>query len=699
MLDLQYGANMVFCSRFMQKTKVILLYICLLFLYSNAFAGKLNDQYSKSVWYDSAWYFTEKCNDFAYVNDTANAEMYLKKLSDFTLKTKDLDVEWCLLYAMSLVYMELYSQPSMAHAFADSAINIALKLDDPDLLLKTYLMKATFYQIINDNLLTFEYINKINELVSAHRISLKNKLFFDYFNKLGGIYYREQAYEQALIYFKYALLGIFKVLEKGEGNIYWVQNILGNLALTYEELGNYKKAESYYKMAIFYSHKTTNPERALGVNYGNLATLFHNQKMYKEALIYYNKAIAYSLDFGNREIYHGVKKLLKLSELYIETNQMSEAYAGIERAAVIIKQHNLVGLQHNFHYIMAKYFHKKGEYNVSSDLLVNYIEYQDSILNTSKRNSTLKRILSANIRRNETINQKLKAELELESLYKQFFGFALIAVIGAVALLFILFNSNRRENKKLMALNSDLAEKTEQLRKQNDLLDSLNTQKSYLINTVAHDLRNPVGSITSLADLIDDGVLNTDDKELMDMIKISAINAMNIMEDILDNASIERGTIVLNKKVSKISEIVLHASEILKYRTVSKNIQIKLNLDHRIISNVDAVRLGRVIMNLLTNAIKFSNMGGIVEVDLVNNLDNTFSLSVKDTGIGIAQEKLDKIFEPFSGSSKPGTSNEKSVGLGLSIAKKIVGLHNGNIRVESAVGVGSNFVVTMPIQV
>lgn len=696
---MQYGANMVFCSRFMQKTKVILLYICLLFLYSNAFAGKLNDQYSKSVWYDSAWYFTEKCNDFAYVNDTANAEMYLKKLSDFTLKTKDLDVEWCLLYAMSLVYMELYSQPSMAHAFADSAINIALKLDDPDLLLKTYLMKATFYQIINDNLLTFEYINKINELVSAHRISLKNKLFFDYFNKLGGIYYREQAYEQALIYFKYALLGIFKVLEKGEGNIYWVQNILGNLALTYEELGNYKKAESYYKMAIFYSHKTTNPERALGVNYGNLATLFHNQKMYKEALIYYNKAIAYSLDFGNREIYHGVKKLLKLSELYIETNQMSEAYAGIERAAVIIKQHNLVGLQHNFHYIMAKYFHKIGEYNVSSGLLINYIKYQDSILNTSKRNSTIKRILSANIRRNETINQKLKAELELESLYKQFFGFALIAVIGAVALLFILFNSNRRENKKLMALNSDLAEKTEQLRKQNDLLDSLNTQKSYLINTVAHDLRNPVGSITSLADLIDDGVLNTDDKELMDMIKISAINAMNIMEDILDNASIERGTIVLNKKVSKISEIVLHASEILKYRTVSKNIQIKLNLDHRIISNVDAVRLGRVIMNLLTNAIKFSNMGGIVEVDLVNNLDNTFSLSVKDTGIGIAQEKLDKIFEPFSGSSKPGTSNEKSVGLGLSIAKKIVGLHNGNIRVESAVGVGSNFVVTMPIQV
>lgn len=696
---MQYGANMVFCSRFMQKTKVILLYICLLFLYSNAFAGKLNDQYSKSVWYDSAWYFTEKCNDFAYINDTANAEMYLKKLSDFTLKTKDLDVEWCLLYAMSLVYMELYSQPSMAHAFADSAINIALKLDDPDLLLKTYLMKATFYQIINDNLLTFEYINKINELVSAHRISLKNKLFFDYFNKLGGIYYREQAYEQALIYFKYALLGVFKVLEKGDGNIYWVQNILGNLALTYEELGNYEKAERYYKMAIFYSHKTFNPERALGVNYGNLATLFHNRKMYKEALFYYKKAITYSLDFGNREIYHGVKKLLKLSELYIETNQMSEAYAGIERAAVIIKQHNLVGLQHNFHYIMAKYYHKKGEYNVSSDLLVNYIEYQDSILNTSKRNSTIKRILSANIRRNETINQKLKAELELESLYKQFFGFALIAVIGAVALLFILFNSNRRENKKLMALNSDLAEKTEQLRKQNDLLDSLNTQKSYLINTVAHDLRNPVGSITSLADLIDDGVLNTDDKELMDMIKISAINAMNIMEDILDNASIERGTIVLNKKVSKISEIVLHASEILKYRTVSKNIQIKLNLDHRIISNVDAVRLGRVIMNLLTNAIKFSNMGGIVEVDLVNNLDNTFSLSVKDTGIGIAQEKLDKIFEPFSGSSKPGTSNEKSVGLGLSIAKKIVGLHNGNIRVESAVGVGSNFVVTMPIQV
>jgi signal transduction histidine kinase len=109
--------------------------------------------------------------------------------------------------------------------------------------------------------------------------------------------------------------------------------------------------------------------------------------------------------------------------------------------------------------------------------------------------------------------------------------------------------------------------------------------------------------------------------------------------------------------------------------------------------------MGRVIMNLLTNAIKFSHKGGTIEVELVNNLDNSFTISVKDQGIGIAEDKLAKIFEPFSGSSKAGTLNEKSIGLGLSIAKKIVGLHNGTIRVESKLGVGSNFMVTMPIEV
>jgi signal transduction histidine kinase len=685
----------------MQKITFFLFYLVVLFVYSNVFASGVNKQYqySKSSGYDSAWNLAEKCMEFANYNDTLNAEIYLKKLTDFIIKNKSLDVDWCYLYTMSLVYMELYRQPSMAHTFADSAINIALKLDDPNLLLKTYLMKATYYQIINDNLSTFEYINKINELLSAHHISLQNQMYFDYINKLGGIYFREQAYEQALIYFKYALLSIFRLLQTNSGDIYWVQNILGNLALTYEELGNYEKAELYYKLAIFYSHKIIHPQRALGVNYGNFATFYHKRKMYKEALFYYKKAIAFSLDFGNREIYHGVKKLLKLSELYIETNQMNKAYAGIERASRLIKQYNLADLQPECHYLMAMYYHKKGNKNLSSDLLINYIQFQDSILNSSKRNVTLNRILSTNIRRNEIVKQRLMSDLTLETLKKKFYGFALIAAICVAVLLFVLFYNNIRENKKLVILNADLAEKTEQLRKQNDLLDSLNKQKSYLINTVAHDLRNPIGSIASLADIIDRGALNTEDKELIDMIKISAVNAMNIMEDILDNASIEQGTIALNKKLTKISDIVLEATEILRYRTISKNIQIKLILDHKIISNVDPVRMGRVIMNLLTNAIKFSHKGGTIEVELVNNLDNSFTISVKDQGIGIAEDKLAKIFEPFSGSSKAGTLNEKSIGLGLSIAKKIVGLHNGTIRVESKLGVGSNFMVTMPIEV
>ena len=235
----------------------------------------------------------------------------------------------------------------------------------------------------------------------------------------------------------------------------------------------------------------------------------------------------------------------------------------------------------------------------------------------------------------------------------------------------------------------------------NQQLNTANAELNKFIGMAAHDIRNPVGGIKMMAELLlSKESVPEDLVKLIKMIESAAANSLLILNDTLNISKIESGTISLNKApydyITFIKEAILAET----YLSDKKNqtINFQSNTD-QLIMNFDKSRINQVINNLLTNAIKYSNMNTSIVVSVEYNNDTKEVLtSVKDQGLGIDEKYHATLFAPFTTTSNVPTNNESKTGLGLAIVKKIVELHNGTIHFTSEKGVGSTFYYSLPIE-
>jgi signal transduction histidine kinase len=231
----------------------------------------------------------------------------------------------------------------------------------------------------------------------------------------------------------------------------------------------------------------------------------------------------------------------------------------------------------------------------------------------------------------------------------------------------------------------------------NEMAEALGRQRTTQLRflaAVAHDLRNPLNAIRMSADLMefDDG-----DKaartQTIDIIRRQALRLDRMVGDLLDTTRIEAGQLEIRREPHDVRELANDTVQL--FKAISELHQLELCMPSEpVLANCDGVRIGQVITNLIGNAIKYSPNGGIVRVTLAP-LPDAVELSVEDQGIGIASDELDGIFEPFRRSPKT-AAMIPGVGLGLSVARRIVEAHGGRIRVESRVGQGSTFHVWLP---
>ncbi len=215
-------------------------------------------------------------------------------------------------------------------------------------------------------------------------------------------------------------------------------------------------------------------------------------------------------------------------------------------------------------------------------------------------------------------------------------------------------------------------------------------------NMVVHELRAPLTSIKGASELLVKGSLNKDDREkMLALIKNSTESMLDQVAELLDAAKIEAGKFTLQKEVSDVNESVRDKIASFSYFAASKEIEIVEKFDTRITPfEFDKRRIGQVLNNLLSNSIKFTHVGGRVEVATL--LENGFvRISVTDNGIGMPKEKIGLLFSKYTQieSSKKG----EGTGLGLYISKGIVDSHNGKIWAESEEGRGTTFYFTIPV--
>ncbi len=232
-------------------------------------------------------------------------------------------------------------------------------------------------------------------------------------------------------------------------------------------------------------------------------------------------------------------------------------------------------------------------------------------------------------------------------------------------------------------------------------LEKANAELNRFIGMAAHDIRNPVGSIQMMAEiLLEDEQIPEDKKNFLGMIHTTAQNSLQILNDTLNISKIQSGTVELNIAAADYIKLVKEC--IAQNKPMAEKKQQSITLETEINSvtlSFDKSRLTQVLNNLLTNAIKYSELNKAITVKIsFADADHRLLLTeVIDHGLGIDEKYHATLFDPFTTTSNKPTDNESKTGLGLSIVKKIVELHKGTIGFRSEKGKGSDFYFTLPI--
>ena len=245
---------------------------------------------------------------------------------------------------------------------------------------------------------------------------------------------------------------------------------------------------------------------------------------------------------------------------------------------------------------------------------------------------------------------------------------------------------------------TDLKEAEEAIKRKNIELADLNASKDKFFSIIAHDLRSPMAGFINLAQGMAENMQHLKMSDLEDYTKTifhSATNLYKLLENLLEWSQLQRGLIQFKPKRCKLSSVISEGLMAESASAIAKDIELIYNIPDDIEIVADMHMINTVLRNLIANAIKFTPRGGKVEVGYVSMLQH-HCIYVKDNGIGMSEDILEKLFQIDQVVKRPGTEKELSTGLGLLVCKEFIDQHKGKIWAESEEGKGSTFYITLP---
>jgi signal transduction histidine kinase len=264
---------------------------------------------------------------------------------------------------------------------------------------------------------------------------------------------------------------------------------------------------------------------------------------------------------------------------------------------------------------------------------------------------------------------------------------------------------NHRDN-----LEIEVEKRTVQLKQMNqdliaakELAEQANNSKSAFLANMSHDIRTPMNGIIGMIDILKDTQLSQLQHSYLNTISDNADSLLKLINDILDFSKIEANLLTLECIPFKLDKIVKQTIDLLTLKAKEKNIVLLYSIAPGTPNDLkgDPVRIQQILFNLIGNAIKFTNSGEVIVEIVTKQKTNPVILKfiVKDSGIGMAQEVIDKLFSPFTQADSSVTRKYGGTGLGLSITKQLVDMMGGDIRVNSQLHVGSVFIVTLCLKI
>jgi signal transduction histidine kinase/HAMP domain-containing protein len=258
--------------------------------------------------------------------------------------------------------------------------------------------------------------------------------------------------------------------------------------------------------------------------------------------------------------------------------------------------------------------------------------------------------------------------------------------------------SNARAYNALQHLARELTERNAALVKQRDQLQEMNRLKSEFLANVSHELRTPLNAILGYTELIHEGIYGPttgEQREALAGVEESSNNLLTLINQILDLSKVESGKVEIYVTEVAVHDIAQHVAAEAQVFLRDKPLALNVVAKSRIVIKTDSAKVQQIVTNLVSNAIKFTDKGSVT-IEVTPTKEGGCAIAIRDTGIGIRREDLQLIFEEFRQVDGSSTRRYSGTGLGLAIARRFAHLLGGTITVESTVGVGSTFTLTLP---
>jgi signal transduction histidine kinase/CheY-like chemotaxis protein len=566
--------------------------------------------------------------------------------------------------------LEYYNQSLKIHEDMGNKRGIASSLVD---LGKIYKSKGNYEQALDH----YSRSQKINEEIGNKRGTASS------LHSIGVIYQDQRDYSKALGYYSRSL-NIFEEL----GNKGGIASTLNTIGYLYQSQSDYLQAINHYNRSLKFMEEI-GYQHGLATVLNNLGALHKEQGDYIQAMTHFSRSLKIHKEMGHKK--ETAYTLDNIGSIFREQGNYPQAISYGERALRRVREMGDLKILQNVTRNLYKSYKATGRSASALEMHELYISTRDSLKSEENQKATIRFEFEQKALRDSLAQVEASLQQELafqEQLHQKdqsrnaILAFGLIALILAVGF----YARNRfvqRTNAQLKAAKSR-AERSEAVKEQ------------FLAN-MSHEIRTPMHAISGMIKILERNEHAKAQKVFLDAMHKSSDNLIVLLNDILDLSKIEAGKLDVEKIPMQPAEVMDTVEKILRYKAEEKSLSFSFEIDESVPNWVmgDPTRLNQILTNLAANAIKFTEKGS---VSISLNKKNDFLLyEVRDTGIGIAEDKLLSVFDAFEQAEGSTTRRFGGTGLGLSISRQLVELMGGNIWAESKVGKGSAFFISLPL--
>ncbi len=601
-------------------------------------------------------------------------------------------------------YLNYQLQPQKAKLYVDS-MHLMLAGNENkyvELITSTIFVHADLLMVQKRYNEAFQYYY---EGRSFAKQKLDNCDYSIFSHHLGIVRYRQGQYAKAIPYIKQALLDRGDCKTDFYSKVAEPQSFLNTAGLCYEKLRKLDSAIVYYQKALIlledneakYPKDISFSEAARGVVLGNLGGVYSKKNQPILAERYLKESIQIN-DRPGYEVADAITARIKLADFFIKNKRYPEAKVELalikKRISWNEKQNRPMDhLKGQWYLLQWNYAEKVSNLGQAYQYSKKYYQLRDSIelVNEGMQQADMDEAFKIKEQQHQL------SLLDRDNKVKKTSLIALM-MLGALTLIivFIVWRNLLKSKKniaELTYLNEKVRQQNKELQKVLSDLEQSQTENTRMMKIAAHDLRNPIEGIASVAGMMLEEQRSEQDEVMLELINKASKNSLELVNNLLQVHSGERE---LKKDNIDIGELLQYCVDLLTHKAIAKKQVLHLTkINLKVLANRE--KLWRVMSNLITNAIKFSEEGKEIWIEAKLDRDKLV-VSVKDEGIGIPNSMNTKVFDIFTEAKRQGTMGEQSFGLGLAISKQIMDLHDGNIWFETEIGSGTTFFISLPIE-